>query len=176
MPRCASDTYRELPMPHTGRSLSVSTVEMSTPDVAAPREFWLRGDTAMCACPDCSAPMSIRLWLMVADCWLCGTSVELSEQQEREIQALLRQQDDTEPLPEKTLENNGVQACQQRQADLQQRPTKQSPSARPRPIPLSKPQPTTSLASPAAADKMGATMSQFPTAPRRLRAWLQHLR
>ena len=27
--------------------------------------------------------MSIRLWLLVADCWMCGTSIELTEEQER---------------------------------------------------------------------------------------------
>ena len=57
----------------------------------APAEFWLRGGAVMCACPDCGAPMSIRLWLLVADCWQCGTSVELTEAQERRIQSLLRQ-------------------------------------------------------------------------------------
>ena len=63
-------------------------------DQSPPHEFWLQGDSVLCACPDCAAPMSIRLWLMVADCWQCGTSVELTEQQEREIQALLREQPD----------------------------------------------------------------------------------
>ena len=36
--------------------------------------IWIDGDVLACACPDCGAPMSIRLWLMVADCWRCGTS------------------------------------------------------------------------------------------------------
>ena len=31
--------------------------------------MWMEGDVLMCACPDCRAPMSIRLWLMIADCW-----------------------------------------------------------------------------------------------------------
>ncbi len=43
----------------------------------------------MCACPDCRAPMSIRLWLMVADCWQCGLSIELTEEQEREARRLM---------------------------------------------------------------------------------------
>ncbi|MEX2026858.1 MAG: hypothetical protein WEH44_06145, partial [Pirellulaceae bacterium] len=47
--------------------------------------FWLEGDVLMCACPDCQAPMSVRLWLMVADCWRCGASIELTEEQEREV-------------------------------------------------------------------------------------------
>jgi hypothetical protein len=52
-------------------------------------DFWLEGEIIMCACPDCSAPMSIRLWLMIADCWRCNASVLISEEQEREIRQLL---------------------------------------------------------------------------------------
>lgn len=51
--------------------------------------FWLDGDVLMCACPDCGAPMSVRLWLMVADCWLCETSIELTEEQERQARQVL---------------------------------------------------------------------------------------
>ena len=60
---------------------------------AAPRMFWLEGDALMCACPDCRAPMSVRLWLMVADCWRCRTSIELTEEQEREALRLLKQRE-----------------------------------------------------------------------------------
>ena len=52
---------------------------------------WLDGDVLACRCPDCGAPMSIRLWLMVADCFRCGASVELSEEQEQEALHLLRE-------------------------------------------------------------------------------------
>src|SRR5687767_9552639 len=55
----------------------------------APAAIWLNGDVLSCACPDCGSPMSIRLWLMVADCWLCGTTIELTEEQEREARRLL---------------------------------------------------------------------------------------
>ncbi|MBN1912582.1 MAG: terpene cyclase/mutase family protein [Pirellulales bacterium] len=51
--------------------------------------IWLDGDVLACACPECGAPMSIRLWLMLADCFRCGTSLELTEEQEREAQRLL---------------------------------------------------------------------------------------
>ena len=47
--------------------------------------IWRNGDVLMCACPDCQAPMSIRLWLMVADCWQCRLSIELTEEQERDL-------------------------------------------------------------------------------------------
>ncbi len=55
--------------------------------------FWLEGDALMCACPDCRAPMSVRLWLMIADCWRCRTSIELTEEQEREALRLLKQRE-----------------------------------------------------------------------------------
>lgn len=55
----------------------------------APAAIWLNGDVLSCACPDCGSPMSIRLWLMAADCWLCGTTIELTEEQEREARRLL---------------------------------------------------------------------------------------
>ncbi|MGE0759215.1 MAG: prenyltransferase/squalene oxidase repeat-containing protein [Pirellulaceae bacterium] len=34
--------------------------------------------------------MTVRLWLGVADCWQCGTSIELTEEQERDLQLMLR--------------------------------------------------------------------------------------
>lgn len=51
---------------------------------------WLDGDVLACACPDCNAPMSIRLWLMLADCFRCGATIELTEEQEQEALRLLR--------------------------------------------------------------------------------------
>ena len=54
----------------------------------SPGTLWLEGDVLMCACPDCRAPMSVRLWLMAADCWNCGASIELSQEQEREAMRL----------------------------------------------------------------------------------------
>src|SRR5688572_9583754 len=69
-------------------------MEINTGAIAATgREtaMWLNGEVLMCACPDCRAPMTVRLWLMVADCWQCGASIELTEEQEREAQRLLDQ-------------------------------------------------------------------------------------
>src|SRR4051812_47579415 len=57
----------------------------------APGELWLDGNAIFCACPDCRAPMSVRFWLMLADCWRCGTSIELTEEQERQVERLLAQ-------------------------------------------------------------------------------------
>lgn len=55
-----------------------------------PLQIWLDGGVLACACPDCSAPMSIRLWLGLADCFRCGASVELTEEQEAEAIRLLQ--------------------------------------------------------------------------------------
>lgn len=55
------------------------------------KSVWLDGNAVMCTCPECLAPISIRLWLMIADCWRCGTNVELTEEQEREVIRLLQQ-------------------------------------------------------------------------------------
>src|SRR5438477_3453864 len=56
-----------------------------------PGEIWLDGNAIFCACPDCRAPMSIRFWLMLADCWRCGTSIALNEEQERQVERLLHE-------------------------------------------------------------------------------------
>lgn len=53
--------------------------------------FWLQDGVIGCACPDCGAPMSVRLWLMMADCPQCGCSIELSEEDQRQIDQLLGQ-------------------------------------------------------------------------------------
>lgn len=45
------------------------------------RTIWLSGTSLLCSCPDCEAPMTIRLWLGLADCWRCPTSISLSTQQ-----------------------------------------------------------------------------------------------
>ena len=56
---------------------------------AAASQIWLDGEVLSCACPDCGAPMSIRLWLALAECRMCGAQVELTEEQERQAQVLL---------------------------------------------------------------------------------------
>ncbi len=66
---------------------------------SASGKFWLNGEVAGCQCPDCGGPMSIRLWLMTADCALCGTSLELTEEQERELQALIQKHTVPPPPP-----------------------------------------------------------------------------
>jgi hypothetical protein len=72
------------PLPHQAPAMPVSAASRQ-----GNRKFWFDGSALLCACPDCSAPMSVRLWLMVADCWRCGSSIELTEEQERELERLL---------------------------------------------------------------------------------------
>ncbi len=51
--------------------------------------FWLNGDVLMCSCPDCGAPMTVRLWLMLADCWQCEACIELTAAQQHEARRVL---------------------------------------------------------------------------------------
>ena len=41
----------------------------------------VRGNVLLCECPACSSPMTIRLWLELADCWRCETSIQLTSEQ-----------------------------------------------------------------------------------------------
>lgn len=60
--------------------------------------------------------MSIRLWLMTADCAMCGTSLELSEEQERELQALIQRQ--TAPPPPPPVPVKPAPALKQQQTQV----------------------------------------------------------
>ena len=59
--------------------------------------IWLDGESLMCSCPECLAPITIRHWLMVADCWNCGTAVLLSAEQELAVKSLMKQTAGEEP-------------------------------------------------------------------------------
>jgi len=59
--------------------------------------IWLDGESLMCACPDCLAPVTIRHWLMVADCWNCQTAVLLSAEQEEAVKQLMKKTSGSEP-------------------------------------------------------------------------------
>src|SRR5437879_5253517 len=65
------------------------TRDAGNPGATPPRELWLHGGVLACACPDCGAPMSIRVWLMVADCLHCGASIELTPEEQRRAERLL---------------------------------------------------------------------------------------
>lgn len=94
-PPARVDLASDEPLPELAKGSGPSPSAAPGPATcpAAKETFWLDGDALMCACPDCRAPMSVRLWLMAADCWRCGTSIELTEEQEREALRLLRRRD-----------------------------------------------------------------------------------
>ena len=43
--------------------------------------MWVHGNSLLCPCPKCNAPMTVRVWLQLADCWRCDTSIALTEEQ-----------------------------------------------------------------------------------------------
>ena len=59
--------------------------------------IWLDGESLMCSCPDCLAPVTIRHWLMVADCWNCQTAMLLSAEQEEAVKQLMKKPSGSEP-------------------------------------------------------------------------------
>jgi len=93
--------------------------------------IWLDGDVLACACPECGAPMSIRLWLMVADCFRCGTSIELTEEQEQEALRLLRER-------EAAKRADSARAVAAIAPTLVRKP-RSKPAAKPAPKPAAKP-------------------------------------
>lgn len=60
-------------------------------------DVWLCGNVVMCGCPNCDAPVSVRLWLMVADCWNCESAIELSYEQQLAAKKLARRIPSEEP-------------------------------------------------------------------------------
>jgi len=56
--------------------------------------IWVSRRAIMCTCPECQVPVSVRSWLMLADCWNCEQPIELSVQQRGAIQTLLQQSRD----------------------------------------------------------------------------------
>ncbi len=53
-------------------------------------KIWLEGNSLFCACPRCAAPLSIRMWLLTADCWQCETRIQLTKEQEESVAKLLK--------------------------------------------------------------------------------------
>ena len=89
LPQCSLESTGPLPRIDTAPGLQARV----SPDKQRSSTFWLDGNAIFCACPDCRAPMSVRLWLLAADCWRCGASIELTAEQEREIERLLAERE-----------------------------------------------------------------------------------
>jgi len=75
------------PQPKEGTGISRGKANSGQP---LQLQFWLDGGILACVCPGCGGPMSIRLWLKLADCFHCQTSVELTEEQISQAQRLLQ--------------------------------------------------------------------------------------
>jgi hypothetical protein len=78
--------------------------------------------------------MSIRLWLLVADCWRCGASLELTEEQEREALRLLEERDAAQKTPPKESKLNPPAAERPKPAVAPSSLPGQTPSAPPVPV------------------------------------------
>ncbi|MEX0819094.1 MAG: hypothetical protein WD070_05865, partial [Pirellulaceae bacterium] len=130
---------------------AVETGEASEaiPSGLAPGQLWLNGGVLMCACPDCRAPMSIRFWLMIADCWQCGTSIELSEEQEREARRLLAEQRDTTPAAAPKQTSPGAKPASASKASSKSQQAEQHQSVRNGDAAAKAPPPAASPAQPA---------------------------
>lgn len=135
----------------------------------SPGTLWLEGDVLMCACPDCRAPMSVRLWLMAADCWKCGASIELSQEQEREAMRLLKQREEAAAPDAEVPTPPPVPTPRPTAPEARQPRFKESPSpAAPIPAaPISPPLPTTSLAQPPVPAAAQPAARPAPQQPRR---------
>ena len=63
------------------------------------------GSALLCKCPDCNAPMTIRLWLGLADCWRCPASVALDERFVQQLTATVARKRRELPKPPPTPES-----------------------------------------------------------------------
>ena len=44
-----------------------------------PNTLGVNGKTLLCSCPECNAPLTVRVWLLTVNCWQCGANVALDE-------------------------------------------------------------------------------------------------
>lgn len=77
---------KRLSQQDTGESIRL-TIETAT------GKIWVEGNSLFCACPQCSAPMSVRMWLLTADCWQCGARIQLTREQEEAVERLLQEKE-----------------------------------------------------------------------------------
>ena len=83
--------------------------------------IWVEGNTILCSCPDCAAPISLRLNLAMANCWRCESCVELSPAQRRAVEVAMRTAttiDEREGTPaDRAQTGSSVQARSARRRD-----------------------------------------------------------
>ena len=59
--------------------------------------FFVIGNSVLTECPECQAPMTIRSWLNLADCWRCETSTRLTRQQIEMLEEFTKENTSTQP-------------------------------------------------------------------------------
>ena len=84
------DTVQRAAQQDAGESIRLS---IETAD----GKIWVEGNSLFCACPKCEAPLSVRMWLLTADCWQCDTRIELTREQEEAVEKLLKSQATAQP-------------------------------------------------------------------------------
>lgn len=139
-----------------------------TTGVRSPVEFWLDGNSVMCACPDCAAPMSIRMWLLIADCWQCGCSVELTKEQEQELHSLLGGEQARTPHQRASPHAHSATA------PPRQRPTS-SPDSNPGSNPATRPQQRLPLPNRATTTRPVPPLLKLQSTRRSLKEWLNQM-
>jgi hypothetical protein len=127
----------------------------------------LRGDVLMVGCPECGAPMSIRLWLMLADCWRCATTIELNEEQEREVERLLKKR---ELARRETVRRRPAAPAKDKAPTAPQPPAAQPSEPKPPPPPPPPPPPKKETPPPLARTTPPPTPAPPAEQPRRVAA------
>ena len=84
-----------LPVLDTSPAVSEISVAPASPiadsaNLVTPLEtIGLDDNISICSCPNCHAPVSVRNWLLVTDCWSCHTSIKIAEALEQKAIASL---------------------------------------------------------------------------------------
>ncbi len=97
--------------------------QIDTPD----GPIWVEGSAVLCACPDCAAPMTLRISLAMANCWRCEACVELTAAQRRALQQALEEPDRAVARIAQPLDRTSVDAPAQRRARPLARPRELGP-------------------------------------------------
>ena len=88
LPRQSSRTAEWVPLSGASQTPASETADADRENVEITRthridtaegSLVIRGNAVLAACPRCQAPVSLRIWLRLADCWRCQTSVQLSD-------------------------------------------------------------------------------------------------
>ena len=78
-----SESIRKVTQKDAGETVRVS---IETNDGT----IWIEGNSLFVACPTCAAPLSVRMWLLSADCWQCEEQIQLTREQEEAVDKLLK--------------------------------------------------------------------------------------